>query len=60
MIHTYRKVAGPPQNFWQVGMWVRRGNETFWESVKDFNSESMAAAYVSYLNGGDGTELNMP
>ncbi len=51
-MHTYRKSKN--EQLWTVGFWIGGS----WESLKDFGSEKEAAAYVNYLNGGDGKVLN--
>lgn len=54
-MHTYiRSPQGQGEYIWVVGF--RQPSETVndWTPLKDFNTEIEAAAYVNYLNGGDG------
>jgi len=50
-MHSYRKVSLKP--IWVVGFYS--GGER--RDLKDFTSEEAAAAYVSYLNGGNNPHL---
>ncbi len=49
-MHTYIKY----HDTWIAGFFV---GDT-WRDIKSFGSEKEAAAYVNYLNGGDGKVLN--
>ncbi len=55
-MHTYRKAKN--EQLWTVGCWLNEDDNWAWEPMKDFGSEKEAAAYVNYLNGGDGKVLN--
>jgi len=57
-MHTYFKTKG--EDVWTVGHYKLVGDEHcssehVWEAMKDFGSEVEAAAYVNYLNGGEGS-----
>lgn len=57
-MHTYSKHRGDP-NVWTVGHYqISTESEgsafQMWVPMKDFGTEYEAAAYVNYLNGGDG------
>lgn len=47
-MHTYQNIDGS----WQVGYW--RGDR--WEWLRVFRTEDGAAAFVSFLNGGQQIE----
>lgn len=49
-MHTYRKSE---ENLWTVGFEVFNPDATDFRPIKDFNTEAGAAAYASFLNGGD-------
>ena len=56
-MHTYRKQ--PNGHLWEVGHYEMIGNLDFSSSQdfnvnRRFNNETEAAAYVNYLNGGEG------
>jgi hypothetical protein len=51
-MHTYRKIEN---ELWVVGYWIQGdAGGAFWEALQEFSTQSNAAAYVNYLNGGDG------
>ena len=60
-MHTYRKARD--EQLWTVGYWrdgAPRGaaggdmhRMPVWEPLQDFGTEKDAAAYASYLNGGE-------
>jgi hypothetical protein len=50
-MHTYRKSGDE----WTVGFCIPGSGEAglpWWQTIRDFQSEAEAAAYVSFLNGG--------
>ena len=50
-MHTYRKSGDE----WTVGYCIPGSGEAglpWWQTIRDFQSEAEAAAYVSFLNGG--------
>jgi hypothetical protein len=50
-MHSYRKRSLKP--IWVVGF----ADADSWHALKDFTTEEAAAAYVSYLNGGNNPEV---
>ena len=59
-MHTYLNTDGG--TMWTVGHYQIKGSEDFsseheWQPMKSFGSQHEAAAYVNYLNGGDGKTL---
>jgi hypothetical protein len=57
MIHTYfqETADGNLIDCWVVGVWVPAGDARgcIFERLRSFGHEGEAAAYVSYLNGGE-------
>lgn len=51
-MHTYIKCRG--EELWTVGYYVLDEGTSVWQAAKDFSTERDAAAYVNYLNGGEG------
>jgi hypothetical protein len=49
-MHTYH---GSNNGLWYVGYYVQSPSGTEWQPLREFKTENMAAAYVSYLNGGE-------
>ena len=56
-MHTYRQSE---QNLWTVGFEMPNPDTTDWRPMRDFNTESEAAAYVSFLNGGENPKKPWP
>lgn len=58
-MHTYKRTRDGDGYIWSVGHYELQGHEHFstdshWHAMQDFTSEALAAAYVNYLNGGEG------
>lgn len=50
-MHTMRQSE---PNLWTVGCyWVGEDGRTRWRSLKDFGTQTDAAKWVNYLNGGN-------
>ncbi len=56
-MHTYRKSE---PGLWTVGFDVSTPDANDFQPLKDFNTEEGAAAYVSYLNGGESPRKPWP
>jgi hypothetical protein len=55
-MHTYRKSGDE----WTVGFCIPGSGELpWWQTIRDFQSEAQAAAYVSFLNGGKAMTTKM-
>ena len=57
-MHTYRQSTRG--DVWTVGHYqMQEGDEGAsyekWHPMRDFKTEELAAAYINFLNGGDGT-----
>lgn len=57
-MHTYRREKNGDTTLWVVGYYTPVGVEpSEWVALRDFNNLNEAAAFVNYLNGGDGDVL---
>ena len=54
---SFAAVTMPEQELFTVGFYDPAGN---WEPESDHRTREAAAARVHYLNGGNGTELDLP
>jgi hypothetical protein len=58
-MHTYRKTPQGDGNYlYTVGFELADPNVSNWRPIKDFKYESAAAAFCSYLNGGERFEYS--
>jgi len=58
-MHTYKRTRDGDGYIWTVGHYELEGDEHYssasnFVAMQDFTDERMAAAYVNYLNGGEG------
>lgn len=56
-MHTMKRIKDGKKVYWSVGFFepTDDGGES-WYPLREFNKERPAAAYVNYLNGGNGIE----
>ncbi len=57
-MHTYRKTGKDDDTLYTVGFELPEPKGVYWRPIKDFKYESAAAAFCSYLNGGERFEYS--